>query len=36
MKAEHNLGFPRVGAKRYLKFAAENFWQGKKIEKHCS
>jgi 5-methyltetrahydropteroyltriglutamate--homocysteine methyltransferase len=23
-----NLGFPRVGAKRELKFAAENYWKG--------
>jgi 5-methyltetrahydropteroyltriglutamate--homocysteine methyltransferase len=25
----HNLGFPRIGAKRELKFAQEAFWQGK-------
>lgn len=25
----HNLGFPRIGAKRELKFALESFWQGK-------
>jgi len=25
----HNLGFPRIGARRELKFAQENFWQGK-------
>jgi len=24
----HNLGFPRIGAKRELKFALENFWKG--------
>ncbi len=24
----HNLGFPRIGAKRELKFALEKFWQG--------
>ena len=25
----HNLGFPRIGAKRELKFAQEAFWKGK-------
>ncbi|RYG63331.1 hypothetical protein EON80_21455, partial [bacterium] len=25
----HNLGFPRMGAKRELKFALESFWAGK-------
>ncbi|MEO6698038.1 MAG: 5-methyltetrahydropteroyltriglutamate--homocysteine S-methyltransferase [Paraperlucidibaca sp.] len=25
----HNLGFPRIGAKRELKFALESYWQGK-------
>ncbi|SMF09398.1 methionine synthase (B12-independent) [Alteromonadaceae bacterium Bs31] len=24
----HNLGFPRIGAKRELKFALEDFWKG--------
>ena len=24
----HNLGFPRIGAKRELKFAQEKFWKG--------
>ncbi len=24
----HNLGFPRIGAKRELKLALENYWQG--------
>lgn len=24
----HNLGFPRIGAKRELKFAQESFWKG--------
>jgi 5-methyltetrahydropteroyltriglutamate--homocysteine methyltransferase len=24
----HNLGFPRIGARRELKFALEDFWQG--------
>ncbi|WIO75507.1 5-methyltetrahydropteroyltriglutamate--homocysteine S-methyltransferase [Porticoccaceae bacterium LTM1] len=25
----HNLGFPRIGLKRQLKFAQESYWQGK-------
>lgn len=25
----HHLGFPRIGAKRKLKFAVEDFWNGK-------
>ena len=25
----HNLGFPRIGAKRELKFALEGYWSGK-------
>lgn len=25
----HNLGFPRIGKKRELKFALENYWAGK-------
>lgn len=28
MITTHNLGFPRIGAKRELKFSLENFWQG--------
>lgn len=28
MTTVHNLGFPRIGAKRELKFALEQFWQG--------
>ena len=24
----HNLGFPRIGASRELKFALESYWQG--------
>lgn len=28
----HNLGFPRIGAKRELKFAQEAFWQGNSSE----
>ncbi|MGB6139887.1 MAG: hypothetical protein WBG55_06155, partial [Pseudoalteromonas rhizosphaerae] len=25
----HNLGFPRIGRKRELKFAVESYWAGK-------
>lgn len=28
----HNLGFPRIGAKRELKFAQESFWKGQTSE----
>ena len=28
----HNLGFPRIGAKRELKFALEAFWKGQASE----
>jgi 5-methyltetrahydropteroyltriglutamate--homocysteine methyltransferase len=28
MATTHNLGFPRIGAKRELKFALENYWKG--------
>lgn len=29
MASTHNLGFPRIGAKRELKFALEAYWKGK-------
>ncbi|MFQ3171918.1 MAG: 5-methyltetrahydropteroyltriglutamate--homocysteine methyltransferase, partial [Oleispira sp.] len=29
MVTTHNLGFPRIGRKRELKFSLESFWQGK-------
>ncbi|MBR7792595.1 5-methyltetrahydropteroyltriglutamate--homocysteine S-methyltransferase [Undibacterium sp. FT147W] len=29
MVTTHNLGFPRIGAKRELKFALEDYWKGK-------
>jgi 5-methyltetrahydropteroyltriglutamate--homocysteine methyltransferase len=32
MAITHNLGFPRIGARRELKFAQEAFWQGKLSE----
>ncbi|MBU2863807.1 5-methyltetrahydropteroyltriglutamate--homocysteine S-methyltransferase [Reinekea forsetii] len=32
MALTHNLGFPRIGANRELKFALESFWQGKSTE----
>ncbi|MDQ7976196.1 5-methyltetrahydropteroyltriglutamate--homocysteine S-methyltransferase [Paraburkholderia sp. SARCC-3016] len=28
MATTHNLGFPRIGARRELKFALENYWKG--------
>lgn len=28
MTKTHNLGFPRIGAKRELKFALESYWKG--------
>jgi len=28
----HNLGFPRIGAKRELKFSLESFWKGESTE----
>src|SRR6185437_8906685 len=28
MVTTHNLGFPRIGAKRELKFALETYWKG--------
>jgi len=28
MTTTHNLGFPRIGARRELKFALERFWKG--------
>ncbi len=28
MAKAHNLGFPRIGARRELKWALENYWQG--------
>lgn len=31
MITTHNLGFPRIGAKRELKFSLESFWQGKRL-----
>jgi len=27
MITTHNLGFPRIGAKRELKFALEKYWK---------
>jgi 5-methyltetrahydropteroyltriglutamate--homocysteine methyltransferase len=28
MALTHTLGFPRIGAKRELKFALESYWNG--------
>ncbi|WP_049721212.1 5-methyltetrahydropteroyltriglutamate--homocysteine S-methyltransferase [Gilvimarinus polysaccharolyticus] len=32
MATTHNLGFPRIGAKRELKFAQEGYWKGQLSE----
>lgn len=32
MTTSHILGFPRVGAKRELKFAQEGYWRGEITE----
>ena len=32
MAQQHNLGFPRIGDQRQLKFALESFWQGQSDE----
>ena len=29
MAKVHNLGFPRIGSMRELKFAQESYWSGK-------
>ena len=29
MALTHNLGFPRIGGQRELKFALESYWQGR-------
>ena len=29
MAIAHNLGLPRIGTKREMKFAVENYWQSK-------
>ncbi|MFT7411547.1 MAG: 5-methyltetrahydropteroyltriglutamate--homocysteine methyltransferase [Oleispira sp.] len=34
MITTHNLGFPRIGKKRELKFSLESFWQGKTSSTH--
>ncbi|WP_041523860.1 5-methyltetrahydropteroyltriglutamate--homocysteine S-methyltransferase [Gilvimarinus agarilyticus] len=33
MATTHNLGFPRIGAQRELKFAQEGFWKGQLPER---
>src|SRR3972149_11544716 len=32
MAVAHVLGFPRIGAKRELKFALDSFWRGETAE----
>ena len=34
MTTIHNLGFPRIGAKRELKFALESYWRGESSRDH--
>ncbi|AOY88843.1 5-methyltetrahydropteroyltriglutamate--homocysteine S-methyltransferase [Marinobacter salinus] len=36
MVLTHNLGFPRIGPRRELKFAQEAFWQGKLTEEELN
>jgi 5-methyltetrahydropteroyltriglutamate--homocysteine methyltransferase len=31
MTTIHNLGFPRIGAQRELKFALESYWKGRSL-----
>ena len=32
MATTHNLGFPRIGSQRELKFALEDYWGGRQNE----
>ena len=32
MVTTHNLGFPRIGQRRELKFALEGYWKGELSE----
>jgi 5-methyltetrahydropteroyltriglutamate--homocysteine methyltransferase len=34
MTTTHNLGFPRIGAKRELKFALESYWKGQSLREN--
>ncbi|MBR9871065.1 MAG: 5-methyltetrahydropteroyltriglutamate--homocysteine S-methyltransferase [Gammaproteobacteria bacterium] len=36
MVTTHNLGFPRIGGQRELKFALEQYWAGRKTEQDLS
>ncbi len=36
MAITHNLGFPRIGAKRELKFALEAYWKGESSKKELN
>jgi len=36
MAKTHNLGFPRIGTKRELKFGLESFWKGERSEEQLS
>ena len=32
MASTHNLGFPRIGARRELKFGLEAYWRGESAQ----
>jgi len=36
MVTTHNLGFPRIGGKRELKFALEDYWAGRQTEQELA
>jgi 5-methyltetrahydropteroyltriglutamate--homocysteine methyltransferase len=35
MTTIHNLGFPRIGARRELKFALESYWKANPRARRC-
>src|SRR5690554_7634015 len=36
MATTHNLGFPRIGGQRELKFALEDYWAGRQTEQELA
>ena len=36
MAITHNLGFPRIGGQRELKFALEAYWAGRQTEQELA
>ncbi len=36
MATTHNLGFPRIGGQRELKFALEDYWGGRQTEQELA